>query len=228
MALKDIVNINITRQTTSVAVAAFNVPLILSTFATSKTTTAFTRARSYGSVKEMTDDGWASTDAVYKIANAIFSQNPSVSRVVVGRADSGDADVAASMVAIQNEDNSWYGVAVDQAMASNFAAIAAWVESASPSFGPPTRTPTTPPNPPTWLPRSRRFPTTARRSFGTRSPQMARTTRTPRGWAKASPTTPEPAHGRTKHSRASSRTTFPARKPRCRTRTATIIPKLAA
>jgi Protein of unknown function (DUF3383). len=131
MALKDIVNINITRQTTSVAVAAFNVPLILSTFATSKTTTAFTRARSYGSVKEMTDDGWASTDAVYKIANAIFSQNPSVSRVVVGRADSGDADVAASMAAIQNEDNSWYGVAVDQAMASDFAAIAAWVESAN-------------------------------------------------------------------------------------------------
>ena len=71
------------------------------------------------------------TDAVYKIANAIFSQNPSVSRVVVGRADSGDADVAASMAAIQNEDNSWYGVAVDQAMASDFAAIAAWVESAN-------------------------------------------------------------------------------------------------
>lgn len=130
MALKDIVNINITRQTTSVAVAAFNVPLILSTFATSKTTTAFTRARSYGSVKEMTDDGWASTDAVYKIANAIFSQNPSVSRVVVGRADSGDATIAASLAAIQNEDNSWYGLVADQAMVADFDDIAAWVESA--------------------------------------------------------------------------------------------------
>lgn len=130
MALKDIVNINITRQTTSVAVAAFNVPLILSTFATSKTTTAFTRARSYGSVKDMTDDGWASTDAVYKIANAIFSQNPSVSRVVVGRADSGDATIAASLTAIQNEDNSWYGLVADQAMVADFDDIAAWVESA--------------------------------------------------------------------------------------------------
>lgn len=130
MALKDIVNINITRQTTSVAVAAFNVPLILSTFATSKTTTAFTRARSYGSVKDMADDGWASTDAVYKIANAIFSQNPSVSRVVVGRADSGDATIAASMTAIQNEDNSWYGLVADQAMVADFDDIAAWVESA--------------------------------------------------------------------------------------------------
>jgi hypothetical protein len=122
--------VNITRETTSVAVAAFNVPLILSTFATSKTTTTFSRARSYSSIAELSDDGWASTDAVYKIANAIFLQNPSVSRVVVGRADNGDVDIAASMAAIQNEDNSWFGVAVDQAMASDFAAIAAWVESA--------------------------------------------------------------------------------------------------
>lgn len=130
MALKDIVNVNITRQTTSVAVAAFNVPLILSTFATSKTTTTFTRARSYSSVAELADDGWASTDAVYKIANAIFSQNPSVSRVIVGRADSGDATVAASLSAIQNENNDWYGIVVDQAMVADFDDIAAWVESA--------------------------------------------------------------------------------------------------
>ena len=51
MAYKDIVNINITRQTTSVSVAAFNVPLILSTFASgaSGTPSTFTRAKSYGS-----------------------------------------------------------------------------------------------------------------------------------------------------------------------------------
>ena len=133
MALKDIVNVNITRETTSVAVAAFNVPLILSTFATSKTsktTTAFTRARSYSSIAEMADDGWGSSDAVYKMANAIFSQNPSVSRVIVGRADSGDTDVAASLNAIQNENNEWYGVVVDQAMVSDFDDVAAWVQSA--------------------------------------------------------------------------------------------------
>lgn len=129
MALKDIVTVNITRQTTSVAVAAFNVPLILSTFATSKTTTEFTRARSYGSLKELEDDGWASTDAVYKMANAIFAQNPSVSRIVVGRADSGDATVAASLASIQEEDNSWYGLVVDQAMIDKAEDIAAWVEA---------------------------------------------------------------------------------------------------
>lgn len=130
MALKDIVEVNITRQTTSVAVAAFNVPLILSTFATSKTEPAFTRARVYGSVAEMASDGWASTDAVYKIANAIFSQNPSVNKIVVGRKDSGDASIDAALNAIANENNDWYGVVVDQAMVANFADVASWVETA--------------------------------------------------------------------------------------------------
>ena len=130
MALKDIVEVNITRQTTSVAVAAFNVPLILSQFATNKTTTAFTRARVYGSVAEMASDGWTSTDAVYKIANAIFSQNPSVNKIVVGRKDSNDATIDAALNAIANENNDWYGIVVDQALVSSFADVASWVETA--------------------------------------------------------------------------------------------------
>lgn len=129
MAYKDIVNINITRQTTSVAVAAFNVALVLSQFATSKTTTAFSRARSYGDLSSLEDDGWAESDAVYKMAQAIFMQNPCVSRIVVGRIDSQDEDLAASMAAIQAEDNSWYGVALDQALSSSQQALAAWVEA---------------------------------------------------------------------------------------------------
>lgn len=128
MAYKDIVQINITRQTTSVAVAAFNVALVLSQFATSKTTTAFSRARSYGGLDALADDGWAESDAVYKMAQAIFMQDPCVSRIVVGRIDSGDADLAASMAAIQAEDNSWYGIVADQALVSSQQALAAWTE----------------------------------------------------------------------------------------------------
>ena len=129
MAYKDIVQINVTRQTTSVAVAAFNVALVLSQFAPSKTTTTFTRARSYGDLNALADDGWAESDAVYKMAQAIFAQNPCVSRIVVGRIDSDDLDMAASMAAIQAEDNSWYGVVIDQALASSQQALAAWVEA---------------------------------------------------------------------------------------------------
>lgn len=129
MAYKDIVQINVTRQTTSVAVAAFNVALVLSQFATSKTTTPFTRARSYGDLNALADDGWAESDAVYKMAQAIFSQNPCVSRIVVGRMDSDDEDMSATMAAIQAEDNSWYGVVIDQALANYQLPLAAWVEA---------------------------------------------------------------------------------------------------
>lgn len=130
MALKDIVEVNITRQTTSVAVAAFNVPLILSTFAPSGEQTTFTRAKSYDSAKALADDGWSTEGAVYKMANAIFSQNPTVNRIVVGRADYNDATVAESLNAIANENNDWYGVVVDQAMVEKFADVASWVETA--------------------------------------------------------------------------------------------------
>lgn len=130
MALKDIVNVSITRETTSVAVAAFNVPLILSTFATSKTSPAFGRARSYSSINELVDDGWEDSDAVYKMASAIFSQNPSVSRVVVGRRDSTDTSVANTMSAIQSEDDSWYGLVADQTVVEGVGEnLAKWVES---------------------------------------------------------------------------------------------------
>jgi Protein of unknown function (DUF3383). len=91
---------------------------------------AFTRARVYGSVAEMASDGWTSSDAVYKIANAIFSQNPSVNKIVVGRKDSNDATVDAALNAIANENNDWYGIVVDQALVSSFADVASWVETA--------------------------------------------------------------------------------------------------
>ena len=130
MALNDIVEVNITRQTTSVAVAAFNVPLILSQFATNKTNPAFSRARVYGSLAELYADGWRSTDAVYNMAQTIFSQNPSVNKIVVGRKDSNDATIDAALNAIANENNDWYGIVVDQSLVSSFADVASWVETA--------------------------------------------------------------------------------------------------
>lgn len=140
MALKDIVNINITRETRSVAVAAFNVPLILSPFAV--ISGKFTgRAKSYGGIADVAAD-FASSSPVYVMANAIFSQNPCVSRVVVGRCEPGSGSaaitgtIAENLAAIQAEDDSWYGIAADQALAglidgtSGDPGLAAWTESA--------------------------------------------------------------------------------------------------
>ena len=45
MSLKEIVEVNISRETTGVAVAAFNVPLLLSTFTTDKNHSSFFKSK---------------------------------------------------------------------------------------------------------------------------------------------------------------------------------------
>lgn len=106
--LNDIVSVNISRQSTSVARASFGVFGIIAEFATNKTTTTFARTRYYASLAEMTADGWGVYDPVYMAAQKVFSQNPKVERILVGRKDSGDLSFAAALAAIQNEEDNWY------------------------------------------------------------------------------------------------------------------------
>lgn len=106
--LSTIVTVNIDVQTQSIARTAFGIPAVLGQFATSKTTPAFSRARTYTSTDEMIDEGWLTTDPVYKHVASMFAQNPRPSTVVVGRRDSGDADWTAALAAIRAEDDSWY------------------------------------------------------------------------------------------------------------------------
>lgn len=110
--LKDIVQVQITRATKSVTRAGFGTFGIISEFATNKTTTAFGRYRNYSSLAEVSADGWTSYDAVYKAAQKVFSQNPSVSKIMVGRADALDADLATSLAAIAAASNDWYAFTV--------------------------------------------------------------------------------------------------------------------
>lgn len=82
MALEDIVNVSITAATASPSRPGFGLPLIMA----SKVPAAFTdRVRLYGSLAEMTSAGFATSDPAYRAATKIFSQNPRVNRVKVGR-----------------------------------------------------------------------------------------------------------------------------------------------
>jgi len=110
--INTIIQSNITRETAVASLPGFGVPAIIAQFATSKTTVAFGRYLYYASTSEMTTDGWASTDSVYLAAAAIFSQNPKVPRLMVGRIDSGDASVAASADAIRAAQDDWYAFEV--------------------------------------------------------------------------------------------------------------------
>jgi len=83
MSLQDIVQVTITKETASVARTGFGIPMILSYF------TQFTeRARVYETLAELEADGFGASNFAHKAASAIFSQNPKVSSIVVGRRNS--------------------------------------------------------------------------------------------------------------------------------------------
>jgi hypothetical protein len=106
--LNDIVQVIISRETQAVTQTGFGIPAIISEFLTSKTITTFVRHRYYGSLTEMTDDGWSSSDPEYEAASLIFSQNPKVSQIMIGRKDASDSTWADALTAIQIASSDWY------------------------------------------------------------------------------------------------------------------------
>lgn len=74
------VDVQITKETATVSRVGFGTPAVLTYH------TRFAEAyRLYGSLSEMTDDGFTTSDMAYRMVAAIFSQSPRPSSVVVGR-----------------------------------------------------------------------------------------------------------------------------------------------
>lgn len=79
-ALSQIVDVTITLQSARITRAGFGTPLILDYH-----TKFAERVRFYSGLDEMIDDGFATTDAAYLAASAVFSQDPSVAQTAIGR-----------------------------------------------------------------------------------------------------------------------------------------------
>lgn len=77
---EQIANVSITRATRTPSQQGFGVPLIAAYH-----TNYASRVRSYGSLTAILADGFKTTDPAYKIAAAIFSQNPAPPTVKIGR-----------------------------------------------------------------------------------------------------------------------------------------------
>ena len=109
MPIEDIVNVQITRQTTAVSRAGFGTVLIVGpnpTFAE--------RIRFYGSDLSAlaTDLTGGTAAAEYRAAATLMSQSPKPTRFAVGREDVGDANIGATLNAIKNASNDWYGLII--------------------------------------------------------------------------------------------------------------------
>jgi len=80
MSLDDVVNVQITIQSSALTLPGFGVPLLASVHSNFAE-----RLRYYTDVAGMLLDGFATSDRVVEMATVIFAQNPKPSRIAVGR-----------------------------------------------------------------------------------------------------------------------------------------------
>lgn len=82
MALSDIVNVSVTRESANVLRAGFGVPCILAADAPAGFTE---RTRTYTDLAGLSSDGFNLSGATYLQAAAVFAQNPRPEKILVGR-----------------------------------------------------------------------------------------------------------------------------------------------
>jgi len=83
MTIQDIVKVTISRDATPVRRASFGIPLLLGinkVFAE--------RTKAYQDLESMLEDGFLETDSEYIAATKLFSQNPRVEEIIIGRRNS--------------------------------------------------------------------------------------------------------------------------------------------
>lgn len=115
MSLDDVVNVSIVVQSSALTLPGFGVPMIAvqhSNFAE--------RLRYYSDLSGMLDDGFLSSDPAYRMASAIFSQNPKPSRIAIGRREAAVAQV--DTIEVLGNTDGTYTIQVDGVDASFVAA----------------------------------------------------------------------------------------------------------
>ena len=130
LEIKDIVNVIINRETTSKTVADLQTIAVLSVHANY---TANEMYREYSSTTDMIEDGFLTTDYAYTAAQRIFSQNPQVRSIVVGKitqASSDDAiDYVEEITKLQAATNDWFFLLTDAKDDTDKEAIADYIET---------------------------------------------------------------------------------------------------
>lgn len=132
--INEIVQITITRQTAFAKIPGFNGIIIVDEFDSASITPAFTeRVREYTSLTGITDAGFATSSAVYLAASALFSQNPNVGSIFVGRketvADGGPETWTVALTAIKNASNAWYALHVGTRTLADLQEVADWTQA---------------------------------------------------------------------------------------------------
>ena len=146
--VKKIINVTITRETKFPSSDSFGIGGVMASFSPGNLNTpmqgATGRYKKYVSLAVMVQDGWEETDPVYTVAEAYFGNKKNPRNFIVGLRKDTDADWAATLDAIQAENDDWYGftcilsdteLATPAALNSAIEAIADWTEDQVKLFG---------------------------------------------------------------------------------------------
>ena len=130
LEIKDIVNVTINRETTSKTVADLQTIAVLSVHDNFSVDEVY---RQYGSTTDMIEDGFLTTDYAYAAAQRIFSQNPQVRSIVVGKitqvASEDPIDYVTEINKLQAATNDWFFLITDAKDDSDKEAIADYIET---------------------------------------------------------------------------------------------------
>lgn len=130
LEIKDIVNVVINRETTSKTVADLQTIAVLAVHANYGENEMY---REYTSTTDMLEDGFLTTDYAYVAAQRIFSQNPQVRSVVVGKivqaAPEDAIDYVAEITKLQAATNDFFFLITDATDDADKEAIADYIET---------------------------------------------------------------------------------------------------
>lgn len=127
LEIKDIVNVVINRETTSKTVRDLKTIAVLSKH---KAFSGSEKYREYSSTTAMLDDGFTTEDFAYVAAQRIFSQNPQVASIIVGKiAGTDGVDYVKEITDLQASNNDWFFLITDAEDKEDKLAIAEYIET---------------------------------------------------------------------------------------------------
>ena len=129
LQISDIVNVIINRETTSKTVRDLQTIAVLSKHTHFGTNELY---RKYSSTTEMLSDGFITTEYAYIAAQRIFSQNPQVREIVVGKVvagQDGSVNYVNAVKNLQSATNEWFFLITDAVDDADKIAIAQYIET---------------------------------------------------------------------------------------------------
>ena len=129
LQISDIVNVIINRETTSKTVRDLQTIAVLSKHTRFGTNELY---RKYSSTTEMLSDGFTTTEYAYIAAQRIFSQNPQVREIVVGKVvaeQGGSVNYVNAVKNLQSATNEWFFLITDAVDDADKLTIAQYIET---------------------------------------------------------------------------------------------------